>query len=331
MITAAWTKWLDPSQDVCKIWARDAKNRPIIGSYSIRSYDEKITVNVVSKYDIYPNFCSRNSGMQGTRAIEKTRGASSLTRGLKIDQRVKFSLDLFVETMNLINSLSAQQAKAAFQYYIEKGFKIQQKRHAAREKLTAAARSSTKDPIGLMLRACDEIADPQFVKAAVATALQIWSKIAPALEGGILCGVDGMMTGADARSGEPGDLWIERAKSVELGCEVKDKTKTFGFEILRAVEERKELNPSMHTYFLVSAGNVVVPHTVCCDSVWGRQIENLRVRGLAVVPITLRDLLVLAESSVKTNSSIIKMMSENLIGSPGLKNDTLDSWTALIS
>jgi hypothetical protein len=331
MITAAWTKWIYPSQDVCKIWARDASNTPINGSYSIRSYDETITVTVVSKYDIYPNFCSRNSGMQGTRAIEKTRGATRLQSGVKIEQRVTFDLNLFVETMNLINSLKASEAKLAFQYYIELGSKIQIKRHADLKKLEAAALKASNDRLAPILRACSEIADPQFAKAVAATALELWAKHAPNIVDGKIRGTDGMMTGADARSREPGDLWVTVDEKPVIGCEVKDKSKTFGFEILRAVEERKAHNPSMHTYFLLGAGEVPVPEATCGDPEWGRQIESLRIRGLAVIPITIRDLFLLAQAFSGPLKQAVILLSKNLERTPGLKNTTVKQWTRIIS
>ena len=95
MITASWYKWLFPEQDVCKIWSRDHKKKVIEGGYGIRSVDEKYTVPLVNKTRIAEGFCSPNSGMQGSRAIEKMRGSLRIGRNTPIEQAVSFDMNLY--------------------------------------------------------------------------------------------------------------------------------------------------------------------------------------------------------------------------------------------
>ena len=73
IFTATWRKYFFPNEDCCKIWAKDENNNPIEGGYSIRSEDEMITIPILAKYDLCTGYCSPNSGMQGSRAIEKMR------------------------------------------------------------------------------------------------------------------------------------------------------------------------------------------------------------------------------------------------------------------
>jgi len=331
MITAAWVKWLMPQQDVCKIWARDSSNRPITGSYSIRSFDEKVTVPLVSKLDIYSSFCSRNSGMQGTRAIEKTRVATRLNRGTQLEQRVKFDLELFVQTMNDIDSLNPNQAKAAFQYYMELGFGINKARLRQLDDLLAHSGGDQSDEVGIVLRAAVEIADPQFVKAVVAAALHFLGENTPSLKRSTVCGIDGHMTGADARSGDPGDLWLEIDGNPIVGCEVKDRTKTFGFEILRAAEERVANNSSITTYFFVTASTIAVSEGILKEPQWANQLESIRVRGLNVIPITLRDFVVFISFLNSLSGRFTKKLTELLTVSPGLKPGTVSKWKSYLS
>ena len=76
IFTATWRKYFYPHQDCCKIWAKDETNHPIEGGYSIRSEDESITIPLLA-----------NSGMQGSRAIEKMRNLKRLNTNFDNAQR----------------------------------------------------------------------------------------------------------------------------------------------------------------------------------------------------------------------------------------------------
>ena len=97
LMTAAWVKHVDAPQDVCLIWARNTEG-PIPGGFSIRSMDEKFTVPLVNKYTIFNQFCSNNSGMQGSRALEKSKlreAGTRIERDSELGQRVSFDIVLF--------------------------------------------------------------------------------------------------------------------------------------------------------------------------------------------------------------------------------------------
>lgn len=118
IVTAAWHKYLYPSVDCCRIWASDENGKPIPGGYSIRSADENVTIPMFAKHDLCKGFCSPNSGMQGSRAIEKMRGSKRLNRDFAQTQRTVFDLKLFASILNDINELTSDQAKEVLRYLI---------------------------------------------------------------------------------------------------------------------------------------------------------------------------------------------------------------------
>lgn len=118
IFTATWRKYFYPNDDCCKIWAKDEKNAPIEGGYSIRSEDESITIPVLAKYDLCTGYCSPNSGMQGSRAIEKMRTSKRVNTDFDTTQRTLFDLKLFAAILNQINTLSSEQALRVLKYQI---------------------------------------------------------------------------------------------------------------------------------------------------------------------------------------------------------------------
>ena len=119
MLTCAWYKWLNPLQDTCKIWAQDHQKNKIEGGFALRTLDEKYTVRIIAKLRIAKNFCSSNSGMQGTRAIEKMRGIGRIDRDTPLEQSVKFDMKLFQEILNDINECSSEEAKNVFKLLLK--------------------------------------------------------------------------------------------------------------------------------------------------------------------------------------------------------------------
>ena len=331
MITACWIKWLYPSQDICKIWAKDAQNKPIPGSYSIRSFDERITVPLVSKLGVYYNFCSNNSGMQGTRAIEKTRVATRLNRNTKLDQRVLFDLSLFVNIMNDINDLRPNLAFRAFQYFIEIGCRKAGERKLKLEELKSQAYSKEGDIARAILTSLQEIKDPQFVKIIGVTLTSKLACYSNLFKGGQLFGAEGTKTGANARSKEPGDIWLEIKGEPILAVEVKDASKQFGFEILSAVEDRYNNNRHLAFYILLTAAESAVPEKVLSDKAWQTNIERLRRLGLKIHLTTFRNLLVLLSILGPIDASYIEAVNAYLSTSPDLKLNTLTQWKGIIA
>ena len=331
MITACWVKWLFPSQDVCKIWAKDAGNNPIKGSYSIRSCDERITVPLVSRLGIYHNFCSNNSGMQGTRAIEKTRVATRLSRDTKLDQRVLFDLNLFVNIMNDINELDSDTAKSAFQYFLEIGLAIAEKRNQKLLKVRGYRPKATGDTTAVLHSALTDIKDPQFIKIVGAVCLKRLAQHSFLLREARILGIEGTKTGADARTRQPGDLWLEIKGKPVLGCEVKDSSKQFGFEILSAVEDRYTNNGTLRWYILLSASDRAVHERILFDPAWSERIAQIGRIGLRLLIYTFREFLALLSLLAPIDGKYIVEINECLSSSPDLKKDTIELWQDRIS
>jgi hypothetical protein len=330
MITACWTKWLLPSQDVCKIWAKNTANKLIPGGYSIRSYDERITVPLVSRLSIYHQFCSNNSGMQGTRAIEKTRSASRIERNMRLEQRVYFDLSLFAEIMNDINDLNPGQAKIAFQHFIAIGSKISKQRKLGLESLLAKNVNNQNDCVSVIHKALAEIGDPQFTVIVTAMCMKALAEHSTTLKGAKLKGIDGKKTGANARSNVPGDLWLEVDSLPVVACEVKDRSKTFGYEILSAVEDRYIKNPTLEKYLMVTGANIAIENRVLVSAEWTEKIAELNNQGLGVQVLTIRELIGFLSLLGPVDQTYIIGINTYLSKFADLKADTVAKWSNII-
>jgi len=331
LITAAWVKALYPSQDVCMIWAKDGDGKAIAGGYSIRTLDEKITVPIVSRFDIWPDFCSNNSGMQGSRALEKARGASRVERNASLSQRVLFDLSLFANTLNDINELDAEKARAACQCFFEIGFHVKRKRDATLKILMASKAGGHKDVVGFVLDACETMRDPQFVRSVVAAVLVLMLKHQPQFRDATLKGIESKKTGADTQTTGSGDLWIEQNGFPSLAVEVKDNTKTFDFAILSAVNARLKNNPTLKTYFMITAAETALSIHVASDSQWNKQLDELRRGfGCAIVVMTLRDFLGIAACLLPIENELLNAISKCLGTTPDLKKETLSEWIRIL-
>ena len=332
LITAAWVKALFPSQDVCMIWAKDGEGRPISGGYSIRTLDEKVTVPMVSRFDIWPDFCSNNSGMQGSRALEKARGASRIERNTSLAQKVVFDLSLFANIINDINELDVETSRAACQYLFEIGFHVKCKRDATLKALKASGTKHQANVIGFALAACNSMGDPQFVRAVVAAILVLMVKHHTVFHGSILKGIESKKTGADTQTRGPGDLWIESDEIPSLAVEVKDQSKTFDFAVLSAVKARLNNNPAVKTYFMITAAETAISSHVAGDAQWNKQLDEIRETfGCAVVVMTLRDFLGLSACLLPLEKELLNEISACLGIAPDLKKETLAAWVKMIA
>ena len=196
IVTATWVKHFIPLQDCCKIWARDETNDPIKGGYSIRSVDEKITIPLFSKHDLCTGFCSDNSGMQGSRAIEKMRTLKRLNANFSQNQRTVFDLNLFASILNKVNSLNGDQSLEVLRYLICKAKKFRSDRKLMDSSIMNI--DVNIDVLGVL----NEISDPELVKCVAAACLQvIYDSKKFSLEG-----VTDFKTATDARADKAGDL-----------------------------------------------------------------------------------------------------------------------------
>lgn len=328
-ITAAWYKWLFPHQDVCKIWANDHSKKKITGGFAIRTNDEQFTVPLVTKTRIYGSFCSPNSGMQGSRAIEKMRGQGRIDRNTPIAQAVSFDMFLFQNILNDINDCSSEEAYYYLQYLLRLGI---DKKNAKLIELGKLSKTTFAKQITLhdILSFSENISDPQFIKVlAVAFLEPLISKMG----GGYKTqGISGSKTAADTQSKAPGDFWfIDEKGNPIIAVEVKDKTKNIGFEIIGAIENRKSNNPSLSQYFAVTGAKIAVKESVINDKCW---VENLtRIRddlGLNIITLNLVDLCSLLTLAQVNAASVVKRINEVISQMDDLKKDTIEKWLAFM-
>jgi len=325
MITAAWYKWLFPTQDVCKIWAQDHNKMPIPGGFAIRSNDEKYTVPLVTKARIANGFCSPNSGMQGSRAIEKMRSANRIQRNSSIDQRVSFDMALFQNILNDIDDLSSEQSFDFLKWLLRRGIQIRDQREQENKSLINV-NVEQYFKLSKVSEFTKNASDPQFVRVVVAHLSKILIKaIYPQLN---LEGMEGAKTAADSQSKSPGDFWFaNHDNSLIIAFEVKDSSKTIGFDILQAIENRKRNNPEIMHYFAISAADQAVSTEVLKDPFWSKNLSRLRDNiNVNVVYLSINELFGLYQFCGGQTSDLISNISYSLAVTKDLKIDTISRW-----
>ena len=327
ILTCAWYKWLNPLQDTCKIWAQDHKGNKIEDGFPLRTLDEKYTVRIVAKLRISKNFCSSNSGMQGTRAIEKMRGIGRIDRDTPLEQSVKFDMKLFQEILNDIDDCSAEEAKNVFKLLLKRGLQKRAEREASLKNLNS--KNSKYCLPEDILDFASSLQDPQFYKAISVVVMTEIVNSNIKLSGLTINGVAGAKTAADARARSAGDFWFEDENGESfVAVEVKDSTKKIGFDILAAIESRKENCPSIRNYFLISAAREAVATRDLHDPAWMKAISDMREIGLNVLIYPLHELFSLsclnAEFISKFSSDLNKVLPEI----DDLKQGTIEKWLA---
>lgn len=324
LLTAAWYKWLFPQQDVCKIWAKDHLKRTIPGGFAIRSNDEAYTVPLVTKTSIAQGFCSPNSGMQGSRALEKMRGAGRIDRDTPIDQSVSFDMKLFQNILNDIDQCTSEQALDVFCLLLRIGIEIREKREAQSKSLLNSVVSGSAS-LEQIINFTRSVSDPQFVRIVAAyLALPVVSAM---VGGSVLQGMGGAKTAADTQSKSPGDFWFETETGSVVGAEVKDKSKKIGFDILGAIEARKSNNATMTHYLAISAAASAVSEQNLIDPFWRRNIEKLRSKvGVNVICLSLDELAALFMLSSGSVSDLLERVTQQLTTTVDLKPETIPAW-----
>lgn len=232
--------------------------------------------------------------------------------------------------MNDIDELDADEAKHVFQYFVELGCNIKAKRLADLTSLASAEQKKGVSVFRLVLKSASKIQDPQFIKILAAACLERFACHSDLYRGCKMAGVYDKKTGANARSQAPGDFWLLKEEAAVLGCEVKDSSKQFGFEILSAVRERVLAHPSMNHYWLVTASNAPLKNEVIGDARWDKQLAKLAESGCEVVAITLRDLLAILGSVEALDHRLTTLISTHLTQMTDLKNNTVTEWMELL-
>ena len=313
LITAAWMKWLHPRQDCCKIWADDEKGLPIQGGYSIRSADEEVTVPLFSKHDLTQNFCSANSGMQGSRAIEKMRSKGRIQVDEPLPQKTVFSWSLFSKILNLTDRLSDEQALELVKWYIVKAREIRQSRILAQKSLLTVSTTGF-DPLATLAT----IHDPELTKCVVAACLDI-------IYGSFcqLSGVEDAKTAADARAVKPGDLCLTKNALPIVAIEVKDKTQTIDWQNITRAKTIIDRFSSLRLFLFVLENRQAAASERIGEMVSSPQIVSSR--GDLISIISVHDLFGFA-STFSSMDTIASKINYFLSLATSLKCDTRNIW-----
>jgi len=335
MMTAAWYKWKNPKQDVCLIWAETSQQENIPGGFSIRTQDENYTVPFLTKFRLASGFASPNSGMQGSRALEKNNLRDKkmrIGRNDDLEQRVKFDLKLFQNIMNDINESDATTAKNIFIYFVEKAIEHQNKKNIERTKLKKIPKQQIDNTKEIVTNAISTFKDPQFVKTVVVAIADELIQVSSVYQGCSILGIDGSKTAADARANTPGDFWIiDSSKEVIVAFEVKDQTKTIGFDVLAAIQSRIETYPNLQYYLLVGAGKIAVTNENKNDPQWKKMLQEYESQGVKVYDATVTTLLNTLDFMSQGKHHLLSSISKHLADTKDLKKDTIKKWIDLIT
>lgn len=317
IVTAAWRKYFYPNLDCCKIWAKDEINNPIEGGYSIRSEDESITIPIFAKYDLCNGFCSPNSGMQGSRAIEKMRNYKRLNTDFDTAQRTVFDLKLFALILNQINDLNADSALNVFKYLITVAKEIRDKRI----KTNVALNQTVSDDFSI-INFLSNTADPELTKCVVAACYEVL--FTP--HGFNLEGVEDYKTAADARAQKPGDLSLSKNGKTIIAIEVKDKTQSIDWNNIDRAKKIINSNPDLENFVFALENRESTVSSSIQDMLHSNQLNS----GIAdkISFISVHDLLLLAKS-VTTESEIATKTGKYLAIVPAIKPETKEAWIKL--
>lgn len=324
-ITASWYKHLHPEQDVCKIWSKDHKGNKIDGGFSIRTNDERYTVKLVSKLNIYDGYCSPNSGMQGARLIEKMRGIARIERDVALEQNVRFDIGLFQNILNDINECSAEQAKFAFLYLIKLGLISKESKESHLEEL-----KSNRANVSMLSRQAflRDTKDPQFSKVYAATTIQSFLESQNLFYA--IGGISDSQSSSDSLSGSAGDLWyFDTNGDIRVGVEVKDRSKKLGFDVLSAIEIRLKNNPSIDHYIVIGESISFFNSSDIKSKYWEKVIGRIESENdCSIHFLTVEQLEGLISLSGKEKDITVRI-NELLTSTPNIKKETLSEWTQL--
>lgn len=316
IITATWRKHFYPTIDCCKIWAKDELKKPIEGGYSIRSEDEQITIPVLAKYDLCNGFCSDNSGMQGSRAIEKMRSFKRLNADFGQTQQTIFDLKLFAVILNQINELTSEQALELLKYEIVTAKEIRAKRIATNEALASKETKSFN-----LLDFLSKTADPELTKCIVAACLEA-----------IFCnhnmklhGVSDYKTAADARAQKPGDLCLSSSDIYKIAIEVKDKSQTIDWENINRAKKILQKHTSVEDFIFVLENRSATVTSVIQEMVSSPQLKEAPCDKISFMSV--HDLYRMALSTCN-ESDLVSVTSKMLTIAPAIKPETKAAFLA---
>jgi hypothetical protein len=316
IITASWRKVFYPLEDCCKIWARDSRDTAINGSYSIRTADETVTVPIFAKYDLCTGFCSSNSGMQGSRAIEKSRGNGRIDRNLRLEQRTVFDAQLFSHILNDINELSETESLEVLKYLVKIAY-------SAKESRTKNDNVLLSNPPRIDLLAfASRVQDPEFVKCVAAACLALLFEN----HGLKLEGIQDHKTSADGRAVKAGDLTLTRNGEAVVAIEVKDKSRKLDWQNINGVRAISKHFPKLEGFYFVLESRSGERDLLVSDLAF----ESSHNQGIPSIVsfISLPDLLGLA-IPINGYDQVIRKTAHFVTKAPSIKPATKSAWTQL--
>lgn len=315
-LTAAWHKYRFPNNDCCKIWALDKNKKRIPGSYSIRDEDEHMIIPVLAKYDLCKNFCSPNSGMQGSRAIEKMRSLQRLNTDFNNEQATVFDLKLFAKILNQVNELNKEQSLEFCRYLIVLAKSVRDKRIADAKKIEST--TITRNIYNFL----NEVHDPELTKCVAAACLSVIYNKSPLS----LQGVSDAKTAADARAKKPGDLCLLYQKLPIVAIEVKDKTQVIDWNNIERAGRVIERFPSLRNFMFLLENREATTTDVIRDIISSDKIKcNQYFQKISIV--SLYDLYLLA-LSFADNRTLAFLTSKFMNEAPSVKPETKIKWLA---
>jgi len=314
IFTATWRKYFYPQCDCCKIWARDEHKKPIEGGYSIRTEDESITIPILAKYDLCTDYCSSNSGMQGSRALEKMRALKRLNIDFGDVQNTVFDLKLFATILNQINLLNSEQALRVLKYEICIAKNIQKKRLHTNKLL----QEETSDSFNIM-DFLDKIHDPELTKCIAAACLEALYKD----DGLTLEGVSDYKTASDSRSKKPGDLFLSKNNSILIAIEVKDKTKTIDWNNIDRANKILKKYSSIITFIFILEKRAATVTSTMQEIINSPKLNS----GISnkIIFISMHDLFLLA-STISSTQTLASRTGYFMSKAPTIKPETKATW-----
>lgn len=319
IFTATWRKVYYPKEDCCKIWARDEHNRPIPNSYSIRSEDESITIPLLAKHGLCQGFCSDNSGMQGSRAIEKMRTLKRLDVDFDTSQRTVFDLKLFATILNQINSLTQEQALEVLRFLIF----IAKENRKHRDNQRVALQKQTSISVDI-LSFLEATADPELTKCITAACYSVI--LGP--HGCVVSGVDDHKTASDSRSKKHGDLCIICDDEPRIAIEVKDKTQNIDWNNIERAKKILDTNKYIRNFIFVLERRNATATPIIAEMFDTPKLYNEPYKKISIISIF--DLYLLA-SSIADIKTITRIISNYIVIIPAIKPETKDSWIRITS
>lgn len=319
MFTAAWRKYYYPDIDCCKIWASDENNKSIPGGYSIRTEDENISIPILAKHDLCAGFCSPNSGMQGSRAIEKMRTLKRLNTNFDTAQRTVFDLKLFANIMNETNELNSSQLLELLRYYITVAKQIKEHRDQVNKTLNQETTVSFE-----LMDFLSEIHDPELTKCVTAACLTVlFDK-----HGIVVSGVGDYKTAADARAGKPGDLTVEKDGISLLAIEVKDKTQTIDWNNIERAKRIITQHPELKGFVFILESRDAATNSLINEMVNSSQLTTYNGKNISIMSLFSLYQLV---KPVEPENGIINITSKYITLAPAIKPETKDLWLTKIA